>query len=56
VLEGYVKPYVNAVQTLQSAIDSGNAAEVSSAKTNLQTLAASGQDETKAFEKACAPV
>jgi hypothetical protein len=54
VLEGYVKPYVNAVQTLQSAIDSGNAAEVSSAKTNLETLSTSGKDETESFEKACA--
>ncbi len=56
VLEGYVAPYVNAVQTLQDATDSGNAAEVSSAKTNLETLSASGQDETRAFEKACVPV
>ena len=55
VLEGYVGPYVNAVQTLQDAIDSGNAAEVSSAKTNLETLSTSGKDETKAFETACAP-
>jgi hypothetical protein len=55
VLQGYVKPYVNAVQTLQDAISSGNAAEVSSAKTTLEQLSTSGQEETQDFEQACAP-
>lgn len=52
----YVTPYVNAIQSLQSAIDAGNVSEVPAAEDTLQTLNTGGAQERKDFEKSCAPV
>jgi hypothetical protein len=53
-LATYAAPYARAVQVLQDAI--GNAAQIPSAKSSLQTLTQGGSEETQAFEEACAPV
>jgi hypothetical protein len=56
VLAGYTAPYANAVQMLQDAIDAGNASQIPSLKSTLQTLTVGGSEDTQAFEEACAPV
>jgi hypothetical protein len=52
----YVTPYVNAIGTLQSAIDAGNVGAIPAAEETLQTLNQGGAQERKDFEKSCAPV
>ena len=51
----YTTPYLASISSMQSALDSENAAAFTSAYSNAQTAAKGGKEEKAAFETDCKP-
>ena len=51
----YTTPYLASVTSVQSAIDTENAAALTNASTNLEQTLSGGKDEKTSFEADCKP-